>query len=120
MVVGSVISLSPNTPLPRSMLCARQPRAVLRSQPHHPQQILILKPAPAAYTEGLALICFSAATPQRLSQPAACRHHESLYEVDAANMGNIARFVNHSCDANLFVQPVLGDHHDVMQVQDCP
>ena len=44
----------------------------------------------------------------------------SLYEVDAASIGNIARFVNHSCDANLFVQPVLGDHHDVMQVPDGP
>ncbi len=32
--------------------------------------------------------------------------------VDAGPCGGVARFVNHSCDPNLFVQPVLSRHHD--------
>ena len=39
--------------------------------------------------------------------------------VDAANVGNLARFVNHSCDPNLFAQPVLSNHHDVRQSRIC-
>lgn len=34
------------------------------------------------------------------------------YTVDANRCGNLARFINHSCDPNLFVQCVLYDHHD--------
>lgn len=36
----------------------------------------------------------------------------SIYDVDAENQGNIARYVNHSCQANTFVQPVLTSHTD--------
>ena len=33
--------------------------------------------------------------------------------LDAGSKGNVARFINHSCDPNLFVQCVLSSHHDV-------
>ncbi|XP_024032366.1 histone-lysine N-methyltransferase, H3 lysine-9 specific SUVH4-like, partial [Morus notabilis] len=33
--------------------------------------------------------------------------------IDAGSSGNIARFINHSCGPNLFVQCVLSSHHDV-------
>ncbi|KAJ7571199.1 hypothetical protein O6H91_01G154600 [Diphasiastrum complanatum] len=35
------------------------------------------------------------------------------FSIDAGNCGSVARFVNHSCDPNLFVQCVLSSHHDV-------
>ncbi|KMZ64849.1 Histone-lysine N-methyltransferase [Zostera marina] len=38
---------------------------------------------------------------------------ESDYCVDAGSVGNIARFINHSCEPNLFVQCILSSHHDV-------
>lgn len=33
--------------------------------------------------------------------------------IDAGISGNIARFINHSCEPNLFVQCVLSSHHDI-------
>ncbi|EPS57959.1 hypothetical protein M569_16858, partial [Genlisea aurea] len=33
--------------------------------------------------------------------------------IDAAETGNIARFINHSCQPNLFVQCILSNHHDM-------
>ncbi|XP_065850521.1 histone-lysine N-methyltransferase, H3 lysine-9 specific SUVH4-like [Euphorbia lathyris] len=33
--------------------------------------------------------------------------------IDAGTMGNIARFINHSCEPNLFVQCVLSSHRDL-------
>ncbi|KAL8474905.1 hypothetical protein ACS0TY_031355 [Phlomoides rotata] len=33
--------------------------------------------------------------------------------IDAAHTGNIARFINHSCQPNLFVQCMLSDHDDL-------
>ncbi|XP_022934519.1 histone-lysine N-methyltransferase, H3 lysine-9 specific SUVH4 isoform X1 [Cucurbita moschata] len=33
--------------------------------------------------------------------------------IDACSTGNIARFINHSCEPNLFVQCVLSSHHDI-------
>ncbi|KAM1014836.1 hypothetical protein ACFX14_044774 [Malus domestica] len=33
--------------------------------------------------------------------------------IDAGSSGNIARFINHSCEPNLFVQSVLSSHHDL-------
>lgn len=33
--------------------------------------------------------------------------------IDAAQTGTVARFINHSCHPNLFVQCVLSDHHDI-------
>ncbi|KAM7509323.1 hypothetical protein LguiA_019776 [Lonicera macranthoides] len=33
--------------------------------------------------------------------------------IDAGSTGNVARFINHSCQPNLFVQCVLSDHHDM-------
>ncbi|PIN24226.1 histone H3 (Lys9) methyltransferase SUV39H1/Clr4, required for transcriptional silencing [Handroanthus impetiginosus] len=33
--------------------------------------------------------------------------------IDAGCTGNIARFINHSCQPNLFVQCVLSNHHDI-------
>ncbi|KAK4272249.1 hypothetical protein QN277_020833 [Acacia crassicarpa] len=40
---------------------------------------------------------------------------ESIPEfcIDAGSTGNIARFINHSCEPNLFVQCVLSSHHDL-------
>ncbi|KAK6325524.1 hypothetical protein J4Q44_G00048660 [Coregonus suidteri] len=37
---------------------------------------------------------------------------EHLYYVDATKEGNVGRFINHSCDPNLFVQNVFTDSHD--------
>lgn len=33
--------------------------------------------------------------------------------IDACSKGNIARFINHSCEPNLFVQSVLSSHQDL-------
>ncbi|KAH9627160.1 hypothetical protein KSS87_018400 [Heliosperma pusillum] len=33
--------------------------------------------------------------------------------IDAGLTGNVARFINHSCEPNLFVQCVLSCHHDI-------
>ena len=35
------------------------------------------------------------------------------WSVDSRKYGTVARFVNHSCDPNLFVQSVLWDHHNI-------
>ncbi|EXB81203.1 Histone-lysine N-methyltransferase, H3 lysine-9 specific SUVH4 [Morus notabilis] len=35
------------------------------------------------------------------------------YCIDAGSRGNVARFINHSCEPNLFVQCVLSSHHDI-------
>lgn len=32
--------------------------------------------------------------------------------IDAGSIGNVARFINHSCEPNLFVQCVFSSHHD--------
>ncbi|OMO99299.1 hypothetical protein COLO4_13375 [Corchorus olitorius] len=32
--------------------------------------------------------------------------------IDAGSFGNVARFINHSCEPNLFIQCVLSAHHD--------
>ncbi|KAL0304948.1 UNVERIFIED_CONTAM: Histone-lysine N-methyltransferase, H3 lysine-9 specific SUVH6 [Sesamum angustifolium] len=34
------------------------------------------------------------------------------FAIDAAKMGNIGRFINHSCSPNLYAQEVLYDHQD--------
>ncbi|XP_052626086.1 histone-lysine N-methyltransferase, H3 lysine-9 specific SUVH4 isoform X2 [Lactuca sativa] len=36
---------------------------------------------------------------------------EAEFCIDAGRVGNVARFINHSCDPNLFVQCVLSEHH---------
>ncbi|XP_065852543.1 uncharacterized protein [Euphorbia lathyris] len=38
---------------------------------------------------------------------------ETEFCVDGAARGNVTRFINHSCDPNLFVQCVLSSHHDI-------
>uniref|UniRef100_A0A0D9V9T0 Histone-lysine N-methyltransferase n=1 Tax=Leersia perrieri TaxID=77586 RepID=A0A0D9V9T0_9ORYZ len=35
------------------------------------------------------------------------------YCIDAGSIGNFARFINHSCQPNLFVQCILSSHNDV-------
>lgn len=35
------------------------------------------------------------------------------YCIDAGSIGNIARFINHSCQPNLFIQCVLSSHRDI-------
>lgn len=37
--------------------------------------------------------------------------------IDAGSTGNVARFINHSCQPNLFVQCVLSVHHDITQAR---
>ncbi|KAK1802934.1 hypothetical protein P4O66_021464 [Electrophorus voltai] len=37
---------------------------------------------------------------------------EQMYYLDASKEGNVARFLNHSCNPNLFVQNVFVDTHD--------
>ncbi|GFQ00795.1 histone-lysine n-methyltransferase h3 lysine-9 specific suvh4 [Phtheirospermum japonicum] len=37
--------------------------------------------------------------------------------IDAAQTGNVARFINHSCQPNLFVQCMLSCHHDIKQAK---
>lgn len=41
------------------------------------------------------------------------------YLVDGRNYGNFTRFVNHSCDPNLYVQPVLSHHLDRLMPTIC-
>ncbi len=38
---------------------------------------------------------------------------EFLFVIDAKRCGNLGRFLNHSCDPNVFVQNVLVDTHDL-------
>ncbi|KAI3720475.1 hypothetical protein L6452_21393 [Arctium lappa] len=38
---------------------------------------------------------------------------EAEFCIDAGRVGNVARFINHSCDPNLFVQCVLSSYHDL-------
>ena len=37
---------------------------------------------------------------------------ECEYVLDAMQQGGVARFINHSCEPNLFIQPVLSHHRD--------
>nr|XP_043606847.1 LOW QUALITY PROTEIN: histone-lysine N-methyltransferase, H3 lysine-9 specific SUVH4 [Erigeron canadensis] len=37
--------------------------------------------------------------------------------IDAGTTGNVARYINHSCQPNLFVQCVLSKHHDLTQAR---
>ncbi|XP_061343939.1 histone-lysine N-methyltransferase, H3 lysine-9 specific SUVH6-like [Gastrolobium bilobum] len=37
---------------------------------------------------------------------------EGSFTIDAAQFGNVGRFINHSCSPNLYAQNVLFDHHD--------
>ena len=46
-------------------------------------------------------------------------HKQAKYILDAKHEGNVARFINHSCDPNLYVQPVLSHHHHISQTQVC-
>nr|GMD64755.1 histone-lysine N-methyltransferase, H3 lysine-9 specific SUVH6-like [Ipomoea batatas] len=41
-----------------------------------------------------------------------CRKDSDGFTVDAAQLGNVGRFFNHSCAPNLYVQNVLFDHDD--------
>ncbi|KAF5741216.1 histone-lysine N-methyltransferase H3 lysine-9 specific SUVH4-like [Tripterygium wilfordii] len=38
---------------------------------------------------------------------------DSEFCIHACSHGNVARFINHSCEPNLFVQCVLSSHHDM-------
>lgn len=40
---------------------------------------------------------------------------QAEYCIDAGTCGNVSRFINHSCEPNLFVQCVLNEHHDLSQ-----
>ncbi|KAM1050224.1 hypothetical protein TB2_031525 [Malus domestica] len=37
---------------------------------------------------------------------------DGKFTIDAANYGNVGRFINHSCSPNLYAQDVLYDHND--------
>ncbi len=42
-----------------------------------------------------------------------CEGHSPLFVLDAGKGGNVSRFLNHSCEPNVFIQCMLSDHHDV-------
>ncbi|XP_016111746.1 histone-lysine N-methyltransferase SETDB2, partial [Sinocyclocheilus grahami] len=46
------------------------------------------------------------------SQPQHKHTPEQMYYLDASKEGNVARFFNHSCEPNLFLQNVFTDTHD--------
>ncbi|KAI4875991.1 hypothetical protein NFI96_031309 [Prochilodus magdalenae] len=48
--------------------------------------------------------------PKRDAPKQGCQ--KQMYYLDASKEGNVARFINHSCDPNLFVQNVFVDTHD--------
>ncbi|KAJ6797495.1 histone-lysine N-methyltransferase, H3 lysine-9 specific SUVH1-like [Iris pallida] len=54
--------------------------------------------------------------PELLEEPRPAESSESSRPlpiiISAKNMGNVARFMNHSCSPNVFWQPVLYDHGD--------
>ncbi|KAF8400074.1 hypothetical protein HHK36_015949 [Tetracentron sinense] len=56
-------------------------------------------------------VCIPASHPDKTDD----NRSESVPEfcIDAGSIGNVARFINHSCEPNLFVQCVLSSHHDV-------
>nr|GFC12713.1 histone-lysine N-methyltransferase, H3 lysine-9 specific SUVH4-like [Tanacetum cinerariifolium] len=37
--------------------------------------------------------------------------------IDAGTIGNVTRYINHSCQSNLFVQCVLSAHHDITRAR---
>ncbi|XP_077094229.1 histone-lysine N-methyltransferase SETDB2 isoform X2 [Siphateles boraxobius] len=39
------------------------------------------------------------------------KHQDKAYYLDASKEGNVARFINHSCEPNLFIQNVFVDTH---------
>lgn len=41
------------------------------------------------------------------------KNEATMYTIDAMTSGNIGRFVNHSCDSNMFVQNIFVDTHDL-------
>ncbi|KAG5060788.1 hypothetical protein JHK87_001817 [Glycine soja] len=43
--------------------------------------------------------------------------NEPEFCIDCSSFGNVARFINHSCDPNLFVQCVLNSHYGVKQAR---
>ncbi|KAK9809778.1 hypothetical protein WJX73_005432 [Symbiochloris irregularis] len=45
--------------------------------------------------------------------------HETKYTVDADQMGNVTRYINHSCQPNLFIQPVQAAGSDPFLVTLC-
>lgn len=40
-------------------------------------------------------------------------NREPEFCIDAGSRGNLARFINHSCEPNLFVQCILSGHRDL-------
>lgn len=49
-----------------------------------------------------------------LPRPAEGQEHDNdpKYIVDAKHFGNVSRFINHSCDPNVYIQPTLAGHLD--------
>ena len=42
-----------------------------------------------------------------------CLQEKYSFSIDARKYGNVARFINHSCDANLQPVKVFVDHQDL-------
>lgn len=63
---------------------------------------------------------------RRLTEEKASDSHDDLlndvvdqpeYCIDAGTCGSVARFINHSCEPNLFVQCIVNEHHDLSQAR---
>lgn len=69
-------------------------------------------------TDGCASVCVSEhevlSKKPRLSNghDTSHTHQDKMYYLDASKEGNVARFINHSCEPNLFIQNVFVDTHD--------
>ncbi|CAI0463719.1 unnamed protein product, partial [Linum tenue] len=50
-------------------------------------------------------------TPEQVD--ATLRESDTEFCIDAGSCGNVTRFINHSCEPNLFVQCILSSHHDL-------
>ncbi|CAN0929159.1 Histone-lysine N-methyltransferase, H3 lysine-9 specific SUVH4 [Linum grandiflorum] len=57
-------------------------------------------------------VSVASCTPEKVNA-ATLPESESEFCIDAGSCGNVARFINHSCEPNLFVECILSSHHDL-------
>uniref|UniRef100_A0A668A8B8 Histone-lysine N-methyltransferase SETDB2 n=1 Tax=Myripristis murdjan TaxID=586833 RepID=A0A668A8B8_9TELE len=76
------------------------------SRPVH--QVLKTQKLPEAVAKEMSTDMAATDVRRRLKRP----KMEDVYFLDASKEGNVGRFLNHSCQPNLFVQNVFTDSHD--------